>query len=61
MENNIIHYVEETKATKFVWNVEKTLCGLSYDKINEYSTNVKYVNCKKCLKLKITNATQDES
>jgi hypothetical protein len=44
-----IHYMNiEIKGNKFM--ITKTKCGKHWQDIVEFTTDLKYVNCKTCLK-----------
>jgi hypothetical protein len=46
-----IHFVPDCQNTSFVWNASKTLCGLKYSQINEFTSIISEVNCKSCLEV----------
>lgn len=43
-----IHYIGKEWNSKFI--IAKTNCGIYWKDCNEFSSEKKYVNCKKCLK-----------
>jgi hypothetical protein len=46
-----IHYVNPNKENLFIWtNREKTICGLTFEQTDEYTTNKKEITCKTCKK-----------
>ena len=53
MKNNkkTIHYVPEDNNVKFLLEKEVTKCGLTYSKINDFTSDIKYVTCLHCTKL----------
>jgi len=49
MNSIIIHYIEKKDTgNKFI--IAKTKCGKHWEDINEFSTEIKEVNCKMCIK-----------
>jgi hypothetical protein len=49
--NHKVHYVSPELEKIFLWTDRaKTSCGKSYESIEEYSSDMNYVTCKKCRK-----------
>jgi hypothetical protein len=43
------HYVPTEKEILFLWtNRGTTACGKIYEKVEEFTSDINYVTCKKC-------------
>jgi hypothetical protein len=49
MKKVTVHYIDETHYKK-IWIVAQTKCGIYWSEIEEYTTEVNKITCKKCIK-----------
>jgi hypothetical protein len=54
-----IHYIDEENY-KRIWIIAETKCGKYWQDVDEYTSQLERVTCKKCLN-KISKKTNDET